>query len=203
MADLINYNRHTGLYDVPEAEFDAFIARRVEAIQAGNVEPVEMRRADGRILRYAGVVLPDGGRLLTYLDITDAKQREAELGEALEQQTATAEILRVISNSPTDVQPTLDAIAASATTLSGADIGNVARFDGSLIHLGAVYSWTGAQLDALQRIFPCAPNRGSVMGRASLTRTVVHIPDLAAHPESAHLPGYFAKVFSAVARRKP
>ncbi|HVH80087.1 MAG TPA: GAF domain-containing protein, partial [Stellaceae bacterium] len=58
-----------------------------------------------------------------------------ETREALDQQTATAEILRVISSSPTDVQPTLDAIAASATTLSGADIGNVARFDGALIHL--------------------------------------------------------------------
>ena len=111
-----------------------------------------------------------------------------ETREALEQQTATAEILRVISSSPTDVQPTLDAIAASATTLSGADIGNVARFDGSLIHLVAHHNWTGAQLDALQRIFPCPPNRGSVMGRAILTRAVVHIPDLATDPESAHLP---------------
>ncbi len=111
-----------------------------------------------------------------------------ETREALEQQTATAEILRVISSSPTDVQPTLDAIAASATTLSGADIGNVARFDGSLIHLVAHYNWTGAQLDALQRIFPCPPDGGSVMGRAILRRAVVHIPDLAADPESAHLP---------------
>jgi PAS domain S-box-containing protein len=137
-----------------------------------------IRNEAGRAIRLVGAVS----------DITERKQREAELSEALEQQTATAEILRVISNSPTDVQPTLDAIAASATTLSGADIGNVARFDGSLIHLVAHHNWTGAQLEALQRVFPCPPSRGSVAGRAILTRAVVHIPDLAVDPESAHLP---------------
>jgi len=61
MADLMNYNRHTGLYNVPETEFDDFITRRMEAIQAGDIAPIEMHRADGKILRYAGVVLPDGG----------------------------------------------------------------------------------------------------------------------------------------------
>ena len=52
-----------------------------------------------------------------------------ETREALEQQTATAEILRVISASPTDLQPTLDAIATSATILTGAVNGAVSRFD--------------------------------------------------------------------------
>ena len=50
MSDLMNYNRHTGLYNVPEAEFDSFITRRVEAIQAGDIAPIEMHRADGKTL---------------------------------------------------------------------------------------------------------------------------------------------------------
>src|SRR5260370_10708203 len=69
-----------------------------------------------------------------------------ETREALERQTATAEILRVISSSPTDVQPTFNAIAAAATTLTGATSGGVFRFDGSLIHLVAHYGWTAPHL---------------------------------------------------------
>src|SRR5216683_3872937 len=72
----------------------------------------------------------------------------AELGEALERQTATAEILRVISSSPTDVQPTFDAIAAAATTLCGGTSSFVFRFDGRLIHFVAHHGLTEAEIDA-------------------------------------------------------
>ena len=56
----------------------------------------------------------------------------AELTEALAQQTATSDILRLIASSPTDVQPVFDAIAASAVTLCEAQNGGVFRFDGTL-----------------------------------------------------------------------
>src|SRR5204863_386404 len=69
-----------------------------------------------------------------------------ETREALEQQTATAEVLRVISSSPTDLQPTFDAIATAAATLCDASNSAVFRFDGSLIHLSAQYGLTAAQL---------------------------------------------------------
>ena len=61
----------------------------------------------------------------------------AELTEALAQQAATSDILRLIASSPTDLQPVFDAIAASAVTLCEAQNGGVFRFDGSLIHLVA------------------------------------------------------------------
>ena len=67
---------------------------------------------------------------------TELEARNRELTEALEQQTATAEILRVISSSPTDVQPVFDAIVHSAVPLCGAVMGGVFRFDGNLIHSG-------------------------------------------------------------------
>ncbi len=71
LAEMINYNRDTGLYDVPRDEWDAYVARRVEAVRQGAIPPTQFRRRDGRILRYQALVLPGGGRMLTYFDITD------------------------------------------------------------------------------------------------------------------------------------
>src|SRR5467141_1429780 len=67
---------------------------------------------------------------------------ERALSEALEQQTATAEILRVISSSPTDVQPVFDTIVANAVRLCRAHIGAVFQFDGELLHLVAHHNFT-------------------------------------------------------------
>jgi GAF domain-containing protein/signal transduction histidine kinase len=106
-----------------------------------------------------------------------------ETREALEKQTATAEILRVISGSPTDLQPTFDAIAARATRLSGAVNGVVFRFDGSLIHLGAAYGMTKDETDDVRAVFPLPPGRGSATVRAILTRDIVHIHDPATDPD--------------------
>ena len=61
---------------------------------------------------------------------TELQQRNAELTESLEQQTATGEILRVISSSPTDVQPVFVTIVRSAVQLSGARTGALYQFDG-------------------------------------------------------------------------
>src|SRR5262245_26049969 len=66
---------------------------------------------------------------------TEIESLRRSLGEALEQQTATSEILRVISSSPTDVQPVFDAIVRSAVTLCGAILGAIYRRDGSLVRL--------------------------------------------------------------------
>ena len=119
------------------------------------------------------VIAMENARLLT------------ETRDALEQQTATAEILRVISGSPTDLQPTFDAIVANATILSRAEAGGVFRFDGSLIHFVAHYGWSADVLEAVQRSFPIRPGRHSAAARAILTREVAHIPDAAADPEYA------------------
>ncbi|MGC2411413.1 MAG: GAF domain-containing protein [Stellaceae bacterium] len=136
-----------------------------------------IRNMAGRAIRLVGAVS----------DVTERKEAEHALREALERQTATAEILRVISSSPTDVQPTFDAIAAAATTLSGASSGGVFRFDGRLIHFVAHYGWTAAELDAVHGVFPLPPGRGSITARAILTRAVAHVADMTADPEFEHL----------------
>ena len=71
LADLFHFSRDTGLYDVPNDQWETYVAQRVDAIRRGAIPPTQLRLRDGRILRYQALVLPDGGRMLTYFDITD------------------------------------------------------------------------------------------------------------------------------------
>ncbi len=105
------------------------------------------------------------------------------LGEALEQQTATAEILRVISRSPNDVQPVFDSIAASALRLCDAKLCTTFTFDGELIHLVASHHVTEEGAAAYRDAYPSRPGRASGTHRAILTRSIVHIPDIREDPE--------------------
>ena len=110
-----------------------------------------------------------------------------ETREALEKQTATAEVLGVINCSSGELAPVFEAIASAAAPLCDAANSAVFRFDGSLIHLTAQYGLTAAQLDTLRDTFPLAPGRGSVTARAIMTGQVVHVPDLATDVELAPL----------------
>src|SRR5262249_37912716 len=105
------------------------------------------------------------------------------LTESLEQQTATGEILDVISRSPTDLQPVFHAIAERAVRLCGALFGSVYRFDGELIHMVADSNSPLEGLEASRQLFPARPGRGLFTGRAILERTVVHVPDIERDPE--------------------
>jgi PAS domain S-box-containing protein len=70
-----------GLYDLGDQRWEDYLAARLAGIERGDPTPWEMRLADGRVLQYRCLALPDGGRMLTYFDITDLKRREAELAE--------------------------------------------------------------------------------------------------------------------------
>ncbi len=113
-------------------------------------------------------------------------EAHAQVSESLEQQTATSEILRVISSSPTDVQPVFDTIVASATRLCSGLFSAVYRYDGELIHLVAHHNFSPTALAAARRTFPMPPSQGGATARAVLARDVVHIPDLRLDPEYAH-----------------
>jgi signal transduction histidine kinase len=111
----------------------------------------------------------------------EALARERETGqaltEALEQQTATSDILRVISASPTDVQPVFDTICRSAVQLLGDYGASVYRFDGDLMHLGAVVSPSPEADARLRGAFPQAPDGEVAPGRSILERRVIQVPD--------------------------
>src|SRR5262249_51668750 len=110
-------------------------------------------------------------------------EAHVQVTEALEQQTATSEILAVISQSPTDVQPVFDSIAASALRLCDARLCTAFRFDGELIHLVAFHHVSAEGAAAYREAYPASPGRAGGTHRAILTRTVVHIPDIREDPE--------------------
>jgi two-component system, NtrC family, sensor kinase len=115
--------------------------------------------------------------------LDEAQARTRDLSESLEQQTATSEVLRVISSSPTDVQPTFEAIAESARRLCDAANAMVFRFDGEFIHLAAYDNLEPEQLAAIRSVFPIRPGRESITARAILTRAIVHVHDRRNDPE--------------------
>src|SRR5262249_5386604 len=97
--------------------------------------------------------------------------------------TATSDILRVISQSPTDVQPIFDAIVASATRLCEADFSGLFQFDGTLIHFSAQHGRTPDEIDAARQAFPQPLGRASVPARAILDAGVVQVGDVREDPE--------------------
>jgi signal transduction histidine kinase len=111
------------------------------------------------------------------------EDRTRELSEALEQQTATADILRVISSSPTDARPVFEAILERAVRLcDAARFGGVFHFDGELVHFVTAYRWPEAQLAVVRRHFPMPPGDGSLVAQAIRDRRVTQVPDYAAQP---------------------
>jgi GAF domain-containing protein len=103
---------------------------------------------------------------------------ERDLTEALEQQTATAEILRVIGNSPTDAQPVFDAIVSSSRRLLGGFSGGVYRLVGDEIHLAAYTATTPSGDAALRNAYPRPLAAFSFPGEAIRGRTTVVSSDV-------------------------
>ena len=105
----------------------------------------------------------------------ELEKRNRDLTEALEQQTATSEILQVIGSSPTDLQPVMDTIAESAARLCGSDDAQIYRVEMDLLRKVASYGGIPAAR-AVGDTRPIA--RGAVTGRAILERRIIHIQDM-------------------------
>src|SRR4051794_1506683 len=114
----------------------------------------------------------------------EVQARTAELTESLEQQTATSDVLKVISRSAFDLQAVLDTLVASAARLCGAEKGVIFQRDGEVYRLAANYGFS-PEAEAYARDNPLRPGRGSTTGRVALEGRTIHIPDVLADPEYA------------------
>jgi class 3 adenylate cyclase len=120
------------------------------------------------------VIAIENARLLNEL-----RQRTTNLSEALEQQTATSEVLQVISSSPGHLQPVFAAMLGNAARLCDAKFGNIFRWDGEALHLIATHNTPPAFAEARTRL-PLRPNQANPLGHMLATQSTVHISDLAA-----------------------
>ena len=111
------------------------------------------------------------------------EERTAQLKETLERQTATSDILRVISGSTTDTQPVFDAIVKNAVTLCDAMFANAFRYDGNMLHFLATTSTSPAVLEVIRTVYPMRPDRSQIAGRALLSKSVERMEDAFADPE--------------------
>jgi signal transduction histidine kinase len=126
------------------------------------------------------VIAIENVRLFTELQEKNRALTEAhgQVTEALEQQTATGEVLRAIAHTQTDVQPVFDTIVRSAARLCHAVMASVMLTDGRMLYLPAQYGASPEAMAAARARFPLPLDRETVSGAAILRRSVVHVPDV-------------------------
>src|SRR5262245_32105822 len=156
---MLNDNEAIGAITIYRQEVKTFTDKQIELVKNFAAQ---------------AVIAIENTRLLSEL-----RQRTGDLTESLEYQTATGEILGVISKSPTKVQPVFDIIAANALRLCGATWTAVLQFDGEQIDLVAVHNLSEFQgAEVLRRSFPRKPSRTGATDRAVSTKTTCYIPDV-------------------------
>ena len=170
------------------AERGEFGTENVEAELASRLENtdrelrLERTRADGTVIEVRRNAVPGGGFVLIYSDITERRRAEAEIRTArdaaeaaLERQTATADILKVIASSPTDVQPVLEAVAKAAVRFCGATDANIHMREGQVTISAAHQGPLRAALGGRRPV-----DRRTAVGIAILERRTVQFPDIEA-----------------------
>ena len=160
---LLRDGRVEGVFSLSRPEPGTFTPRQIELVRAF---------ADQALIAIENVRLFD-----------EVQARTRDLTEALQQQTATADILKVIASSPSDVQPVFDAVADRAMRLLKCWSVVVTRYDGEQLHFGAA---CGALPDTeayVRRLFPQRPDPDGFYGRCILDKRPVNDPDRQSCPD--------------------
>ena len=164
-----------------------------QEVQTFNDREIELLKS----FAAQAVIAIENARLLNELRqrTTDLTERTADLTGALEQQTATSDVLQVISSSPGDLEPVFATMLESAARICDANFGNIFRWDGDALHLIATHNTPPAFAEA-RRISPFRPDPNGPFGRMLKNKTVAHLADAAAEKEytEQRQPGIVAAV---------
>src|ERR1700687_3554180 len=159
LVPLLRNGTPIGLISVTRKELGTFADHHVQLLQTF---------ADQAVIAIENVRLFD-----------QVQARTRDLTEALQQQTATSEVLGVISSSPGELGPVFQTMLANATRLCEAQFGIFYRYDGNVFHADGLHDVAGALADYLRRE-PPRPGPKNSLGRLLQTMQPVHIPDIAA-----------------------
>ena len=175
--DVVQKARHRCIVSVPMLRD----GNPIGAITVASAKPGTFLESQIALLKTfadQAVIAIENTRLFNEL-----QTRNRDLTESLEQQTATSEILRVISQSQRDVQPVFETIAGNARKLCSAMYAAVFMYDGELINVAALDGASPEAIERIRRIFPMRPSRGGVAARVVLDRAIVYVPDVREDPE--------------------
>jgi class 3 adenylate cyclase/putative methionine-R-sulfoxide reductase with GAF domain len=150
-----------------------------QEVRAFNDREIELLKS----FAAQAVIAIENSRLLNELRqrTEDLTERSADLTEALEQQTATSEVLQVISSSPGALEPVFASMLENAVRICDAKFGNIYRWDGEALHLLASHNTPPAFVEVRKRS-PLRPNPETTIGRMVAQKAAFHSADMAAHP---------------------
>src|SRR5262249_40252711 len=160
LVPMLRENELVGSFTVYRQEPRPFTDKQIELVQGFAAQ---------------AVIAIENARLLNEL-----RQRTDDLTESLDQQTATSEVLQVISSSPGDLEPVFATMLERAVRICEASFGNIHRWDGQGFELVATHNLPVAFAQARNRLPFVRPAPGNNMGRMLATKSVVHVADLAA-----------------------
>jgi GAF domain-containing protein len=157
---MLKEDKLIGVISVYRQEVRSFTDKQIELVQSFAAQ---------------AVIAIENTRLLKEL-----RQRTDDLSESLQQQTATSEVLRVISSSPGDLEPVFQAMLANATRLCAAKFGNLYLCEGDAFRTTAMYNVPLAFAEVRRREPLVHPRPGSLLARLTSSKRAVHIPDATA-----------------------
>jgi signal transduction histidine kinase len=114
--------------------------------------------------------------------LNELRQRTDDLTEALEQQTATSEVLHIISSSPGELEPVFQALLENAVRICGAKFGNLLLYEGGAFRVAAMHDAPSVLAELRRREPALRPGPGNPLHRMATTKQLQHVPDLRSEP---------------------